>query len=105
MLRLLIEDVDRQRTESIEALRLERATVLEALQNERVAVIEALSGERSVAMGEVEDTALATVDAAFDRAETLLGDFFWGLAMLLGLFAAALLVVGLIVARSLPRRA
>lgn len=83
----------------------ERMAVLDALRGEREAILSALSNERSAAMADLDRLGNGWIDHAFDRAAGLVDRVLLFVLVLTALLVIGAVLVALIVARALRRRA
>jgi len=100
----LIDAIDRQRMATIDAVGIERLAVLAAIERERTTVLDAIREERAATVTEGAAALGVLVDSSFDRAEGLIDQIFWKVAILLAFSGVGLLVIGLIVVRNYRAR-
>ena len=99
-----IDDIDRQREDTIAALRLEREALVQAIEAQTALALQRIQEERVATMNHLEQMLETTVDFSFDRSEDLADRLFFRVLILIVILAATLLVVAILFMRLLRQR-
>jgi hypothetical protein len=99
-----IDEINRQREDTIAALRLEREALVRAIEAQTELALQRVQEERVATMSHLEQMLETTVDYSFDRSEDLADRLFLRVLILIVILAGTLLVVAILFMRLLRQR-
>ncbi len=97
----MIREVDRQREDTMAALRLEREALVRAIEAQTELALRQVQEERIATMSQLQKMVEATVESSFDRSEDLAERLFYRALILVVILAATLLVLAILFLRLL----
>jgi hypothetical protein len=96
-----LADVNRQRLETIEAVRAERELIFAFVQQQRAETIDEIRRERVAVTQEMERVILLAIDESKGRAEEIIDDVMWRITLLGAIGFGVLIAFGLLALRVL----